>query len=198
MAPKTLAIAVATYNQGERELRGFVYGLLSQTSYDFKAYIHNDGPSIDSTGKFMEGIIKEYPDNFEYLETDVRENLYGHPGRQLVLDKCEEPFITFTNADNLIIKDYAKVIVGCALKHDPDVITNSIVHSYFDYQPFPGNLFTICQTDFTNFTVKSDKAKQVKLRIKEFAADGFYCDDFRRRFPNFKQIHIPCILAVHQ
>jgi len=196
---KTLAIAVATYNQGDVELRGMIYGLLAQTNNNFKTYVCHDGPSIDSTKAFMAEICAKYPDNFEYIESETRRALWGHPGRQYALDVCEESYITFTNADNLFMKDYVLFINRCLTAYPgTDVFTNTIVHNYFNYNPFHGDKFAICQTDFANFIVKTDKAKQVPFRVNEFAADGHFIEDFKKKFPTHTRVHIPHILAVHQ
>ena len=199
MTTKTLAIIVATYAQGEAFLPGLVYGLVSQTCKDFRAYIIHDGPSVDSTGEFMEDIVRRYPDNFVYIETERRIDCWGHNCRQVGLDLCQEEYITFTNGDNIYCKDYAAKICTCVASNpEVSVITNGIAHNYFDYYYFPGESFALCQTDFLNFVVRSDMAKQVPFRIQEFAADGHYIEDFKRKFPSLAKVHIPGILGTHQ
>lgn len=196
---KTLAISIATYAQGEFVLPSLIYGLLSQTSDAFHAYITHDGPSIDNTKVFMEGIVGKYPDLFSYHETARRRNQWGHEGRALTLANCKEPYITFTNGDNIYCKDYVKSVLYYLNAHKGlDVLTVGITHNYFNYTPFPGNDFAICKTDFMNFVVCTDKARQVGLVIDQFACDGIFCEQMKTKFPALFKVHLPAYLGIHQ
>jgi glycosyltransferase involved in cell wall biosynthesis len=195
---KTLGIIIATYNQGDYILRALVYSLLCQTNNNFKAYVIHDGPSTDSTGFFMSQICINYPNNFRYIELVERGNCWGHNCRNFGLSICEEPFIHFTNGDNIYTKDFVRQVTHTAITYNPDIITSPILHSYFDYQVFSGHEFNICRTDFANFTVKTDLAKQIKFKESEIAADGHFMLDFRLKFPNFTQHKINAVLGVHQ
>ncbi len=179
-------------------LPAFVYCLLAQTSQDYLAYIAHDGPSQDGTKEFMEEICAKHPDNFTYYESPVRMNTWGHNLRQYFLDTCDNPYVHFENADNLLYKIFVEAVVNTIKKSPVDLITNSIQHSYFGYEKFSGKSFMICETDFANFTVKAKLAKQIKFNEAEFAADGHYIMDFRKLFPNFTQLHIDNPIAVHQ
>lgn len=62
---KQIAVLLATYN-GEKYLETQLDSLVSQTSHDFKVYIHDDG-SKDNTVSIINKYVGRYPDLFEFI-----------------------------------------------------------------------------------------------------------------------------------
>lgn len=197
---KILSIIAATYNQAESgHLQAFVYSLVTQTSKDFVCYVVHDGPADTDTKTFMDIITDKYPENFVFLETPKKsEYKYGHASRSFGLSHCTSPYVTFTNGDNLYVKDYVKIVLEAIEQTEPDIVTNNIIHDYFGYTVFGNGNMGMYATDFANFIIRTEMAKDIPLVEEEYCADGQFCVDLNEKYKDYKNTFIEACLVVHQ
>jgi len=192
-----ITVAAVTYGQMPWVLPSFVYSVLAQTDSRWKLIVAHDGPSIDGTREFMESIIKQFPDKVRYFETSERENCYGHNLRDLMIPMVDTEYLLLTNGDNLICHTaVSRLLASFDKGQDWDVIHFPLVHSHFKYTRFKHRFAYGC-CDISQFIIKSEMAKKVGFRSREFAADGVYIEHLKTAFPNMRLLDIEDILVIH-
>jgi glycosyltransferase involved in cell wall biosynthesis len=188
---KVLTFVAVTYHQMDRFiLPSFVYNILGQTWDNWKLIILHDGPSSDGSKEFMEQIVAQYPDQVTYIESETRENCWGHQNRALGLSLVDTPWVTFTNVDNQYCWDFVHHLWGDMTNGRHDVICFRIAHNYFGYKSFY-NWFDMSQCDMMQFAVRTEMAKTAGFNHRVHEADGLFIRDLNRCFPNLR-------LVVHE
>ena len=181
-------VIVATYKQNCSEgLPRLLDSLKSQVDKDFKVIVVHDGPDIDGTKDLVASC------EYVYLETEKRENVWGHNCREYGLNYVlslintnnlpyKESYIYFTNGDNEKYTNCISVF-NTLSKDRSEVLLAQIKHSYFDYGVLDVQ-FQEARCDFMNMCLRSDIMKELKFPYRSFAADAHLIRDINKKFPN--------------
>lgn len=189
-----VSIIVATFNQGP-ELSCLLSSLLSQKYPNWKAKVLHDGPFTDP--------IKEVIDQgwdlsrFEFLETEKRENCFGHNLREIgrsisIQDGCDA--VLFTNGDNYYVPTFLPDTA--ARIADNDLVYTSCVHSHKMWKPLPTKLQR-GKIDVGCCLFNAKSIQSVAWSRRDFAADWFFIESLMHSCKPFRAAHIDRFLFVH-
>lgn len=206
---KDLEIIAVTYNHGPK-LKVFVNSLLAQTYQNYYCRIFHDGMAEDGSDTFMEQIIKDYPENFDYIESDHRMDVHGHQNRAVGIQEAKSSLLFLTNCDNYQVPVFVEAATKVFKDRDIDVLTFNILHNYDKYNKiFSNQNFALCKTDMSGFVIKREIAQSVPFtpgmgngnsqwdKQKDFAADGFWIEKIKKAHPRLRLMHLPMCLGVH-
>jgi glycosyltransferase involved in cell wall biosynthesis len=188
-----LEILLPTYNR-VNELKMSLSSLMAQSDEDWKATVILDHPEFGNRAKILNIIHSFYDDRIGYIITDRRYNDWGHSLRQIGKQQSEADYVIGTGDDNYYTPNLVKELKLAAISN-PGMIYWDMVHSHFNYQYFK------CypaygQIDMGAFATRTDLAKQIPLTTN-YAADGDFIEDFKKKFPNERIVKIDKILFVH-
>jgi hypothetical protein len=198
---KTLHIVCAAY-QKTIPLRILIDSFLSQTNSNWKLHIVHDGKALPEMIKMMKLSYCDYWNDarINFLETDERQNQFGHPNRKMMIQKVQGDkgdFILITNDDNY----YVPTFVDNFLKECSDrvgfVYCNTL-HSYMNYSV----LRTEVRQNFIDmgsFAVRLDIAKAVGFNSFHEQADGLYAEQCAQHCKNIQleRRYIDKALFIH-
>lgn len=164
--------------------------LALQTDNRWKAIFINDGP--DSNARSILSKYKDLP--IMYIETESRQGVWGHNCRAEALKYVDTEWVNISNGDNYIVPMANQILLDSI--EGSDVVMTNLVHSYFNYTLFDTR-FSIAYTDMCNFIVRSDIAKNVGFNHRTYAADGLFCEDIKKAYPNLRIKKLNTCLWVH-
>jgi hypothetical protein len=122
---------------------------------------------------------------------------WGHYNRARALETVDTEWVWFQNADNQVIPRAVEVLNNFIEQvPDADCIVWPILHNYRNYEPFLDG-FGNCQTDMSQFIVKTDLAKAVGFNHRCFIADGIFLEELKAYKPDLKVYKQPIILGIH-
>lgn len=159
-----VSIIVPVYKV-EKYLRTCLDSILAQSYPNWEAILVDDG-SPDACPK----IVDEYASRDARMRTVHRENGGLSAARNSGLRTVQGEFITFLDSDDFWHKDYLKLMVGAALKHDADMVQCGFIR---------GMETTFPEIDATKY----DSAKIYDRRsiFTSFAAKVIVCAKLYRR-----------------
>jgi len=176
-----------------------ISSIVSQSNPNWKIHVIADGPSEEAKERLSR--IMEYYNNDDRIKWTIlkeRYNDWGHTPRNIGLDKATEEWVVMTGEDNYYVPFFCEAFLS-SVKDKPNVnfVYCNMVHNWMnnDYIPLrsePRKNFI----DIGNFMSKAENSKQLKLEITKIDADGYFVEDYLKRFPN-EIIHIDKILYVH-
>lgn len=197
-----ICIVSVTFQQHQTyQLQQFIYGLLSQSTQEYKSIIFHDGPSTDGSKEFMESICKDHP-HIKYLESESREhnppdNGWGHFNRARGLALVDTEWVWFQNCDNQIVPKAIQILNEVISGNvDSDAIMWPIPHNYFGYKEFLQG-FSNCCIDLSQFIVKTKLAQETGFNHRLFYADGLFVEDLKAKKPEMKLLKLDCQISCH-
>lgn len=184
---------IPTYNR-PAPLTSMLSSLVAQNDDDWRANVVIDG--TDHLEKIV-GIVSNFDDKrIKYSITDKRYNDWGHTPREIGKQMSECSYIIMTGDDNYYTPNFVFELKKIAtLSPQPGMIYWDMVHSHYDYSYFrcsPGG----GQIDMGAFATRRDLAQQIKLGT-DYAADGWFVEHFKEKFPEERIIKIDKVLFVH-
>ncbi len=193
---------IPTYDRID-PLRSMLSSLIAQTDKDWKASVIIDRDGYDSYSDRVIKLVSEVnvDKKITWSITDKRYNDFGHTPREIVKQQSTADFIIMTGDDNyytpnmvmelrMMVDQWRRVN-----KVVPGVVYWDMVHSHFNYQYFKCVL-AHGQIDMGAFATRTDLAKQIKMNTN-FAADGDFVEDLKKKFPHEHKVKINKVLFVH-
>ena len=191
---KILDIIIPTYNR-KYELYSMIASLAAQTKNNWRATIVIDDLYSSGKHKEVDNIIEQFPDKpIHVVYSNKRYNDWGHTPREIGKKISKADYILMTGDDNYYVPTFIESISN-AMEEGNDFIYWDMVHSHYNYQYFKCEPRTHA-IDMGAFCVKRELAQQIQLKTN-FAADGDYVEDFKKKFPKAKMKKINKILFVH-
>lgn len=179
-----------TFNRSH-ELKSALSCLMAQTNSSWIANVIVDNP-VETVA---DDIVKEFNDKRICItHSDKRYNDWGHSLRQIGKQKSLSDYIIMTGDDGYYTPNTVKEIL-LAAESSPGMIYWDMIHSHYNYQYFKCSP-AFNQIDMGAFATRTDLAKQIKLGTN-YAADGNFVEDFKKKFPNEKIVKINKVLFVH-
>jgi glycosyltransferase involved in cell wall biosynthesis len=182
---------IPTYNR-PAPLRAMLASLVAQTNGNWVANVVIDGK--DYLNDTLD-IIEEIDDpRITYTVTDKRYNDWGHTPREMGKQMSTAKYIIMTGDDNYYTPNFVQEIsVLCNV--EVGMIYWDMVHSHYNYAYFK------CvpaggQIDMGAFATRRDLAQQIYLGT-EYAADGWFVEQFKQKFPIENISKINKVLFVH-
>jgi len=172
-----------------------ISSIVAQVNPMWTIHVVADCPPEGSLDKIM----KFYEDDNRIRFTILKDryNDWGHTPRNYGLDHAKEDWVVMTGDDNY----YAPLFVGemlAAVTENTHFVHCDMVHNWLDnayiHLRSEAKLHKI---DIGNFMSKPNLAKQVKLHVDKWDADGIFVEEYLEKFPDGEVKHIPKILYVH-
>src|SRR4030042_2643072 len=192
--PKINILAVA-YDR-DIPLRGLIDSFVLQTDPRWQLYVVYDGKAPKKIKKIME-LYSD--DRIVLVESETRNQHYGHPNRKWMLDRlphCKD-YVLMTNDDNYYVPKFVEYMLA-RCNDEPGIVYCDTVHSHcnydINYSELRGGYI-----DMWAFIVRQDIAKDTGFNYICFAADGKYAEECAEtcRKRNIKTVHINKALFIH-
>lgn len=192
---KKINIICVAYERPVR-MRILIDCILTQTNPNWQLYIVYDGKAPRKIRKIMELYAD---DRILMVESEIRNQNYGHPNRKWMLDRLPSntDFVLMTNDDNYYVPKFVEYMLNeCA----PDVgmVYCDTVHSHASYDINYSELREN-HIDMGAFIVRQDVAKEAGFNYICFNADGKYaveCAETCKK-KGLKIVHINKAIFVH-
>lgn len=182
---------IPTYNR-PGPLSSMLASLVAQTSGNWVANV-----VIDSTDHLNEtlDVVEMFNDpRIIHTVTEKRYNDWGHTPRELGKQMSTADYIIMTGDDNYYTPNFiAEITRLCEAR--TGMIYWDMVHSHYHYSYFKCIPAT-GQIDMGAFATRRDLAQQIKLGT-DYAADGGFVENFKKKFPKENIAKISKILFVH-
>jgi hypothetical protein len=167
--------------------------LVAQTNGDWGALVMIDNEKNEELecviNSFNDGRIRQH-----YM--DKRYNDWGHTPRQLGKQMSNADYIIMTGDDNYYTPNFVENLKSVVLQHNhPGIVYWDMVHSHYRYEYFECRL-GMGQIDMGAFATRKDIAHDLVLNT-EYAADGFFIEEYKRKYFMEKSIKINKVLFVH-
>ncbi|MDO8604208.1 MAG: glycosyltransferase [bacterium] len=148
-------IGMAAYN-AEKHIGKAIDSLLNQSYLNFKLFISDDA-STDTTSQICLDYAKKDARVIYYRQ---KQNLGMLPNLKFVLDKADEVFFTWVDADDIREKDFLKVCVAALIKKNVDAAITVIA----DIDSYDRNLRE--PTNITDFSGKPSSRQVAKYVLQ--------------------------------
>lgn len=177
-----LSIVVVAYRQPV-PLECLLASLACQTLQNFDVIVLHDGPDPE-TRTVAERFAARDPERFQYIETAVRHNDYGHTLRSIGIEAARGEFVLITNGDNYYAPRFSEFVFEAIATHDLDVALWDLVHSHTrpggtvlsSYSPF--RVYPLrYMVDIGSFLVRTELAQRVGFVDKSHDGDARYVED---------------------
>jgi len=181
---------IPTYNRPAL-LRCIIDSLIAQKNPNWRANIVIDNPEDVDNVKLVESFGD---DRLRWTKMDKRYNDWGHTPREHGKQMSECQYIIMTGDDNYYTPNFVNELEN-RTEMNPGMIYWDMVHSHYDYACFtcvPGG----GQIDMGAFATRRDLAQQIYLGT-EYAADGWFVEQFKQKFPLENILKIRKVLFVH-
>ena len=181
---------IPTYNR-PAPLRAMLASLVAQTNPDWGAHVVIDNHEDEDNVKLVESFADS---RIRWTKMDKRYNDWGHTPREYGKQKSEAKYIIMTGDDNYYTPNFVQEIsVLCNV--EVGMVYWDMVHSHYNYSYFK------CvpaggQIDMGAFATRRDLAQQIQLGT-DFAADGWFVEHFKQKFPTESISKINKVLFVH-
>lgn len=192
-----VGIAVAAYLEGgEFGLRThaglccLIDSFAAQTYHDWKMLIVHDGPAPSGEAQ---GVLRgaERDKRVVATETEFREQKFGHPHRQMAIDRLIESgceWIGLTNQDNYYMPVYLEWMLHEVTKTKAKFVYCDMVHSHKLWKPVTTEIKR-GKIDLGCFLVHRDVAKKIRFDQTHFAADWDYIARVKAEAKKVAKVH---------
>jgi hypothetical protein len=165
--------------------------LVAQTNPDWGAHVVIDNHEDEDNVKLVESFNDP---RIRWSKMDKRYNDWGHTPREYGKQKSEAKYIIMTGDDNYYTPNFIQEIsVLCNVEVGMvywDMVHSHYKYAYFKCVPAGG------QIDMGAFATRRDLAQQIPLGT-DFAADGWFVEQFKQKFPTQSISKINKVLFVH-
>lgn len=181
---------IPTYNR-PAPLKCMLASLVAQTNPDWGAHVVIDNHEDEDNVKLVESFNDP---RIRWSKMDKRYNDWGHTPREYGKQKSEAKYIIMTGDDNYYTPNFIQEIsVLCNVEVGMvywDMVHSHYKYAYFKCVPAGG------QIDMGAFATRRDLAQQIPLGT-DFAADGWFVEQFKQKFPTQSISKINKVLFVH-
>lgn len=181
---------IPTYNR-PAPLKCMLSSLVAQTNPDWGAHVVIDNPEDVENVKLVESFADP---RIRWSKMDKRYNDWGHTPREYGKQKSEAKYIIMTGDDNYYTPNFVQEIsVLCNVEVGMvywDMVHSHYKYAYFKCVPAGG------QIDMGAFATRRDLAQQIQLGT-DYAADGWFVENFKQRFPVENIAKVNKVLFVH-
>jgi glycosyltransferase involved in cell wall biosynthesis len=174
-------------------LKSMLASLIAQTDGDWGTLIMIDNEKNEE----IEAIINSFNDErIRHHYMDKRYNDWGHTPRQQGKQMSNADYIIMTGDDNYYTPNFVEELKKAVLQYNhPGVVYWDMVHSHYRYEYFECRLGG-GQIDMGAFATRKDIAHDLVLNT-EYAADGFFIEEYKRKYFMERSIKINKVLFVH-
>jgi Glycosyl transferase family 2 len=169
--PDKVSICVRVKYPVDR-LTAMLLCLQRQTYKNWEALIVTDGPDPE-TRHALERVVDP---RVILLETPEAKGRWGHPYRNLSIQRCTGAYIGLTNDDNYYVPGYIDQMVGALKMHNADLALCQIVHAYSGWCTISTTQPRAGACDLGNWIVKAAIAKSTPWPGEDFLDDGRYVE----------------------
>jgi hypothetical protein len=155
-------------------MRGLIDCFLLQTNPNWELSIIYDGKAPQN---IMDTMNLYNDSRIIFLESEQRNQQYGHPNRKMMLEKMEtssEDFVLMTNDDNYYVPVFVQYMLD-QVRGAVGMVYCDSVHSHFKYIHHQTRI-KVDHIDIGSFIVRIDIAKKVGFANFRFNADGYYAE----------------------
>lgn len=140
-------------------------------------------------------LVESFADSrIRWTKMDKRYNDWGHTPREFGKQMSECQYVIMTGDDNYYTPNFVHEL-ELRTESSPGMVYWDMVHSHFQYAYFrcvPAG----GQIDMGAFATRRDIAQQIYLGT-EYAADGWFVEQFKQKFPTENIARIDKVLFVH-
>ena len=181
---------IPTYNR-PAPLRCMLASLIAQINPSWRANVVIDNPEdVDNVA-----LVESFGDSrIRWTKMDKRYNDWGHTPREFGKQMSECQYVIMTGDDNYYTPNFVHEL-ELRTESSPGMVYWDMVHSHFQYAYFrcvPAG----GQIDMGAFATRRDIAQQIYLGT-EYAADGWFVEQFKQKFPTENIARIDKVLFVH-
>lgn len=181
---------IPTYNR-PAPLKCMLASLVAQTNSNWGAHVVIDNPEDEDNIKLVESFNDP---RIHWSKMDKRYNDWGHTPREYGKQKSGAEYIIMTGDDNYYTPNFVHEL-ELKTELSPGMIYWDMVHSHYHYAYFK------CvpaggQIDMGAFATRRDLAQQIQLGT-DYAADGWFVEQFKQKFPTENIAKINKVLFVH-
>lgn len=185
-----------TFNR-PNNLLSSIYSLKAQTSDKWSAHIIIDG---NKNIELYNPIIEMFKNNnqIKFSILDKNYNDWGHTPRNYGMENSKEEWVIMTGDDNYYVPTFVETFLD-NIDDNINIVYCDMIHNHKKYEYYFNSELCINKIDIGNFMVRSKYGKTIKLKIKEFAADGIYVEEYVKKYCNNENNikHIKQALYVH-
>lgn len=197
MKSKLITICAVAHNEPSWNVPLFD-SLLAQTDPDSWCcrVIHN-GPAADES---------EFNNRCYWLKNDSRFQLecsptdtgnWGTANRQRAIDECQTEYLVQTSVQDYWLPQAMGYITKTLTENKPDILVwNSVNHLVGPCRVLDADL-KWSKLDWGNFAVKTEIAKQVPIKQKEYCADFLFVQDCMNKGLIKRAQKIDALLTIH-
>lgn len=135
-------------------------------------------------------------DDWELIETPVKRGLWGHPYRQLGIDRCLElgaQYVGLSNDDNYYVPGYLEQMIGTMTRERADFSLCQTVHSYLAWGVMPATPQTGF-TDVGNWLAAAQLIRQVPFVGTDVFSDGVFVEQLAAKAQRIVTINKPLFI----
>lgn len=179
------------------ELISICCQFLVQTNPNWELTIMYDGKPPDEVVSNM-SLFKDRRIHFRHSKE--RNGEWGHPNRDLMLKQVrskKNDFILLTNDDNMYVPIFIDAMFS-VINDNVGFVMCDVLHSYIGFKVMKTELKEN-HIDMGSFIVRSDIAKEVGFKHRNFSADGKYAEECGKScYDNKLEIlHVENPLFIH-
>lgn len=166
-----VALAVRIKYPSDRAA-AFLLSMHRQRHANWRVVFVTDGPDAPGPGLLLSSEFMR--DRVEVIRTPERRGRWGHPYRQLGIDRCLElgaAYVGLSNDDNYYTPGYLEQMVAALADSGAGLAVCQMVHSYSGWQAIPASPVAGC-ADVGNWLAHAGVICGVKWEGDDFLADG--------------------------
>jgi glycosyltransferase involved in cell wall biosynthesis len=172
-------------------IKSALASLTAQTDGDWGAHVVIDDVKND---KMVEVVTSFNDSRICHSFMDKRYNDWGHTPREKGKQMSKARYIIMTGDDNYYTPNFVAEL-RTIVQGNPGMVYWDMVHSHFGYTFFQC-VPAVGRIDMGAFATRKDLAHQIKMGT-DFAADGWFVENFKRKFPKEAIVKIHKVLFVH-
>ncbi|HZZ77412.1 MAG TPA: glycosyltransferase [Gemmataceae bacterium] len=172
----------------------FLYSLNRQRYDTWKCVFVTDGINDAAWEEFSFETVGER--KWEWIETPERRGLWGHPYRQLGIDRClaiGAAYIGLNNDDNYLTPGYLEQMVNAAQDEGADLVMCQMLHSYSAWGVV-GSVPVAGCADVGNWIASADLIRQVKFDEFDALADGRFVERLAAKAKKVASVERPLLI----
>jgi len=185
---------IPTYYRPDK-LMCIINSIFAQRSDKWSVHVIADCPPEGSLDKIMNYF--EGDDRIRFTIFKDRYNDWGHTLRNYGLDHAKEEWVVMTGDDNYYTPVFVDHMLD-AVDENTHFVHCDMVHNWLNWDYIHLKSETkLHKIDIGNFMSKTALAKQVKLHVDKWDADGVFVEEYLEKFPEGEVKYIPKILYIH-
>lgn len=148
-------------------LMGFIFSMQRQRYDNWELVVVTDGPNAEALE-----LIRQLGDaRIVPVETPERRGRWGHPWRQLGIDKATGDIIGLQNDDNYLTPGFIEQSVLAMQAERADMVMINHLHNYYGYRPLESR---VGESDLGAWMAKAELVKATPWTGDDFLSDNDY------------------------